>query len=179
MQAVRLFIFMLVTIFAVTNAHAVGLVAKDVQGFIEVMQELKPLFNQYADEVGDDGDASSTAQLMSDWVSGLRAQKNIEVVLKNHGLDFFAWENLAGQVTQAYIAVKLSHNGQDIRGQMRQSLAEIAANPDLPAEYKAQLLEQMQENITQFETIVSASAEDQAVVQPFLPQIDAIFDWQE
>lgn len=179
MRIVHGVIFVWVMILVGTSAWGAGLQTRDVQGFIEVMQDLKPLFNDYADEVGDDGDAASTTFLISDWVQGLRGQASVQGVLKKHGYDFDQWAIIATQVTQAYVALKLSHQGQDALDQWQQAKIDIENNPDLPEEYKAQMLTQLQSSMAQLEFLMAASPEDQAVIQPLVPALDTIFEWTE
>ena len=177
---VRLFAMVLMLVLsASTAAWCAGLGAKDVEGFIGAMQELKPYFDQYSEEVGDDGDASSTAGVMSDWARSLGQQHEVESVLKKHGFSFESWTTVAQDVTMAYMAVKLGPEGQDVLGQMRQSVAEIESSKDIPAEYKQQMLAQMQQSMAQMEQTLAASPENQEVVKPFIPRLDTVFEWQE
>ena len=88
MKLVRLFGLLLVMLFFSQSAWCAGLSETDVKGFIGSMQELKPYFDQYADETGDDGDGASTAQVVSDWAKSLKEQQEVEGVLKKHGFDF-------------------------------------------------------------------------------------------
>ena len=156
-----------------------GLGAKQVEGFIGAMQELKPYFDQYADEAEDDGDATSTSRLMGDWARSLKDQREVEGMLKKHGFNVESWSEVSQQVTQAYMAVKLGKDGEDVLGQMQQSLDEISSNKDIPAEYKAQMLEQMKQSMAEMEKTLATSPENQEAVRPFLPQLDTIFEWQK
>lgn len=161
------------------GAWCAGLGAKQVEGFIGAMQELKPYFDQYADEAEDDGDATSTSRLMGDWARSLKDQREVEGMLKKHGFTVESWGEVSQQVTQAYMAVKLGKDGEDVLGQMQQSLDEISSNKDIPAEYKAQMVEQMKQSMAEMEKTLATSPENQEAVRPFLPQLDTIFEWQE
>lgn len=161
------------------SAWCAGIGAKEVEGFIGVMQELKPYFDQYADEAEDDGDATSTSRIMGDWARSLKEQREVEGMLKKHGFDVESWSEVAQQVTQAYMAVKLGVEGEDVLGQMRQSVDEIKANKDIPAEYKTQMVAQMEQSMAEMEKTLATSPESQEAVKPFIPQLDTIFEWQE
>lgn len=179
MKLVRLFGPLLVMLFFSQSAWCSGLSETDVKGFIGSMQELKPYFDQYADETGDDGDGASTAQVVSDWAKSLKEQQEVEGVLKKHGFDFERWAAVSQQVTQAYMAFKFGKDGQNVVGQMQESIAEIENNKDIPAESKAQMLEQMKQSMAEMENSFKAPQEDQDTVKPFVADLDKIFDWQE
>jgi uncharacterized protein YecA (UPF0149 family) len=179
MIVVRLFVALLVLMFFTPSAWSGTLSEKDVRGFVESMRELKPYFEQYADETGDDGDASSTAQIVTDWAQGLKQQHEFEGMLSKHGFNYDSWAVVSQQVTQAYMALKFGKDGKDVVGQMRQSMEEIEANPDLPAETKAEMVKQMRQSMAEMEKTFSASTEDQDAVKPFVADLDSIFEWQE
>jgi hypothetical protein len=179
MFLVRLFVTLWVLLLVSTSAWSGTLGGKDVQGFIDSMRELKPYFDQYADETGDDGDASSTAQVVTDWARSLKQQNEFEGMLSKHGFDYESWAAVSQQVTQAYMALKFGKDGKDVVGQMRQSMEEIEANSDLPAETRAEMVKQMRQSMAEMEKTFSASTEDQDAVKPFLADLDAIFEWQE
>ena len=48
-----------------------------------------------------------------------------KAIIGKHGFDFDSWSAVSQQVTQAYMAVKLGADGQDVMGQMRQSMAQF------------------------------------------------------
>ena len=179
MKLVRMTSVLTVMLFFSSAAWSAGLTAGDVQGFIASMQELKPYYNQYTEEVGDDGDATSTSRIVTDWARGLKERGEVESILKKHGFDFESWATVAQRVTQAFMAFRLGEEGQDIMGQMRQSVAEIEANKDIPAEYKSQMLAQMQMSMAEIEKALDAPAEDQEAVKPFAAELDVIFEMQE
>lgn len=179
MIMMRLFTSVLIVAVLASGAWGAGLSEKDVRGFVASMHELKPYFDQYADEVGDGSDASGTAQVVSDWAKSLRQQHELEGLLAKHGFDFESWAAVSQQVTQAYMALKFGQSGQDVVGQMRQTMAEIEANKDIPAESKEQILGQMRQSMAEMEAIFSASPEDQAMVRPFVSDLDTIFEWHE
>lgn len=179
MKLMRMTVLLTVMLFFSSAAWSASLTAKDVEGFMATMQELKPYYDQYSEDVENDGDATSTAQVVSDWASGLKERGEVENILSRHGFDFESWPVVAQQVTQAFLAVRLGQDGQDIMGQMQQSVAEIEANQDIPAEYKSQMIAQMQASMTEIEKALSAPPEDQEAVKPFLSELDAIFEMQE
>jgi hypothetical protein len=143
------------------------------------MQELKPYFDQFAEETEDDGDLTSTSRVISDWAQGLKEHRDVEAIIGKHGFDFDSWAAVSQQVTQAYMALKLGKDGQDVMGQMQQSIAEIEGNTEIPAEYKTQMIAQMQTSMAEMEKMIQASPEDQSTVQPFVQELDAIFEMQE
>lgn len=166
-------------VLAAQVAWCAGLGAKDVEGFIGAMQELKPYFDQFADEAEDEGDGTSTARIMGDWAQSLKQQHEIEGMLQKHGFTFDNWAAVSQQVTQAYMAIKLGKDGQDVLGQMQQSVKEIEASKDIPAEYKTQMVAQMRQSMAEMEKTLATSPENQEAVRPFLSQLDTIFEWQE
>ncbi|MDP3430920.1 MAG: hypothetical protein Q8R89_11395, partial [Desulfomicrobium sp.] len=101
MKLMRMAVLLMVMLFFSSTAWSAGLTANDVQGFIATMQELKPYYDQYTEDVEDDGDATSTAQVVTDWASGLKERAEVEGILKKHGFDFESWATVAQQVTQA------------------------------------------------------------------------------
>jgi len=179
MKLLRVAGFFIMMLFFSSNAWCSGLTAKDVQGFIASMHELKPYFDQYAEESGDDGDASNTAQVVTDWAQGLKEQRDVEAILGKHGFDFNTWGTVSQQVAQAYMAVRLGKDGQDVMRQMPQTIAEIESNKEIPAEYKSQMIAQMQTSMAEMEKVLAASPEDQVTVKPFVSELDAIFEMQE
>jgi hypothetical protein len=179
MKLMRMVGILMVMLFFSSAAWSAGLTAKDVQGFIASMQELKPYYDQYTEETEDDGDATSTAQVVTDWARGLKERAEVEGILRKHGFDFESWATVAQQVTQAFMAVRLGKDGQDIMGQMQQSMAEIEGNKDIPAEYKSQMIAQMQVSMAEIEKALNAPPEDQEVVKPFASELDVIFEMHE
>lgn len=179
MKLVRLFGVLLVLLYFSPSAWCADLRAVDVKGFIGSMQELKPYFDQYADETGDDGDASSTSQVVSDWAKSMKDQHEVETVLKKHGFDFERWTVISQQVTQAYMAVKFGEDGQNVQAQMEESIASIETMPDIPADQKTQMIQQMRQSMEEMDKILKSAPEDQEAVKPFVSQLDTIFDWQE
>ncbi|MBP9944097.1 MAG: hypothetical protein KBF11_06075 [Desulfomicrobium sp.] len=179
MKLVRVAGLLVVALLLSQSAWCSGLSAKDVQGFIASMQELKPYFDQFAEETEDDGDLASTSRVVSDWAQGLKERSDVEAIIGKHGFDFDSWAAVSQQVTQAYMAVKLGADGQDVMGQMRQSMAEIETNKDIPAEYKTQMITQMQTSMAEMEKVLKASPEDQDAVKPFVTELDSIFEMQE
>ena len=173
----RLPFFTLILMFVAQTAWCAGLSGKDVQGFIGAMQDLKPYYEQYAQEAGSDG--SDAAGVMDDWTMSLQQHHELEGMLEKHGFTAPTWPGVAHQVTQAYMAVKLGEDGEDVLGQMRQSVAEIENSKDIPAEYKAQMLSQMKMSMTQMEKSLAAPAPDQEAVKPYIGQLDTVFEWQE
>ena len=107
MRLWRLLVMLPAFLLVSQGAWCAGIGAKQVEGFIGAMQELKPYFDQYADEAEDDGDATSTSRLMGDWARSLKDQREVEAMLKKHGFDVESWSEVSQQVTQAYMAVKL------------------------------------------------------------------------
>lgn len=179
MKLVRVAGLFIMMLFISSSAWCSGLTAGDVEGFIASMQELKPYFDQYAEESGDDGDATSTAQVVTDWAQGLKEQRDVEAILGKHGFDFATWSTVSQQVTQAYMALRLGKDGQDVMGQMQQSIADIENNKDIPAEYKSQMIAQMQASMAEMDKMLKASPEDQDTVKPFVSELDVIFEMQE
>jgi|JTFP01.1.fsa_nt_gb hypothetical protein len=179
MKLVRMAGLLMVALLLSQSAWCSGLSAKDVQGFIASMQELKPYFDQFAEETQDDGDLASTSRVVGDWAQGLKERGEVEAIIGKHGFDFDRWAAVSQQVTQAYMALKLGKDGQDVMGQMRQSIAEIETNKDIPAEYKSQMIAQMQASMAEMEKVLEASPEDQGAVRPFVSDLDAIFEMQE
>lgn len=150
-----------------------------VQGFVGVMEEFKPFFERYAEDADDDGDAASTAKLVTDWAHEFKCSSDMLTVLEKHGFDKDSWPVVAAQVSQAYMAVKFGEHGQDALGQMRRAVMEIEGNRDISAEDKAQMLAQMKENMAVMEKTLSAPAADQDAVREFIPQLDAVFGWSD
>jgi uncharacterized protein YecA (UPF0149 family) len=179
MRLVRLFGLVMVLVTFSVSAWAAGLSGSQVEGFVNSMKDLKPYFDQYADEVGDDGDATSTAQIVKDWASGLKEQREVMGILKKHGFDQNSWADVSQLVMRAYMAIKFGEEGRNVPAQMAESLKEIEANPDIPAEQKAEIRASMQKGIEEFEQNMDAPEEDQDSVRPYLDQLDAIFEWQE
>lgn len=175
----RLVGLVLVVMMCAVPAWSAGLTETQVEGFVNSMTELKPLFDRYADEVGDDGDASSTGQIMKDWTAGLRERQEVLSVLKKNGFDLPGWEMVSQDVVQAYTAIKFGRDGKDVVAQMRESMQSMESSPDIPEAQKAEIRVQMQHSISEFEKMLSAAPENQAAVRPFLPRLDAIFEWQE
>jgi hypothetical protein len=173
----RLAVFTLAVTFMAQTAWCAGLSGQDVQGFIGAMQDLKPYFEQYAQEAGEEG--SDAARAMDGWAMALQQHHEVEGTLEKHGFTTETWPVVAHQVTQAYMAVKLGGDGENVLGQMRQSVAEIENSTDIPAEYKEQMLSQMKVSMAQMEQSLAAPAEDQAAVKPYLGQLDTLFEWQE
>ncbi|NLY41109.1 MAG: hypothetical protein GX055_05750 [Desulfovibrionales bacterium] len=179
MRTLRVVGAMVLLLFFVGPAWATGLTATHVEGFIHAMTELKPMFDSYADEIGDDGDASSTVQIMRDWTAGMRTHQDFVSVLRKNGFDLPTWEAVVPDVVQAYMAIQFGKDGLDAIAQMQESLQSIENNPDLPEEQKAEIQAQMRATIAEFETIVRTSPENQDVVRPFVPRLNAIFEWQD
>lgn len=180
MKAFRGFMVLAVLVLLPVASWAQDLSTEQVRAFVSVMQEFKPYFDQYAEEVGDDGDAASTSQLVTDWAREFKWSPEMLSVLRKYGFDEKTWPVVAQQTTQAYMAVKLGEDGQDVLGQMRQSVKEIETSRDIPAEYaeyRAHLITQMQANIAEMEKTLNAPVQDQEAVRPFIPQLDAVFDW--
>lgn len=179
MKVARLFGLIMILLMFSSFAQASALSGKQVEGFVNSMKELKPYFDQYADEVGDDGDASSTAQLVQDWAASLKEHREVLGILKKHGFDEVSWASVSQLVMKAYMTIKFGEEGKNVPAQMAESLKEIEANPDIPAEQKAEIRASMQKGIEDFEKNLDAPAEDQEAVRPYLGQLDEIFEWQE
>jgi hypothetical protein len=179
MRLVRLFGLVMVLVTFSVSAWAAGLSGSQVEGFVNSMKDLKPYFDQYADEVGDDGDASSTAQLVQDWASGLKEHREVMGILKKHGFNETSWAAASQLVMKAYMAIKFGEEGKNVPAQMAESLKEIEANPDIPAEQKAEIRASMLKGIEEFEKNLDSPAEDQDAVRPYIGQLDEVFEWQE
>lgn len=179
MKMVRLFGIALMMLLVSTVAWSADLNGKDVKSFVNSMRDLKPLFDQYAEETGDDGDATSTAQVVQDWSKGMKGRSELESVLKKNGFTYESWEQVSMQVMHAYMAVKFGKDGKNVVGQMEESRQAIQDSKDLPAESKQQLIEEMTKSIAEFKKSLDASKTDQEAVRPFITDLDAIFDWQE
>lgn len=161
------------------SAWSADLTKKQVEGFVHSMTELKPLFDSYADEEGDDGDASSTAQIMKDWTTGLRERQDFLAILKKNGLGLADWETVSQDVVHAYMAIKFGKDGKDAVAQMQESMRTLESSPDISEAQKEEILTQMRQGIVEFEEMLSAAPENQAMVRPFLSQLDTIFEWQD
>lgn len=179
MRLARVFGIVLVLLTFSFSAWAEGLTGGQVEDFVNSMKELKPYFDQYADEVGDDGDASSTAQIVNDWVSGIKGDQEILAILNKHGFNESSWATASQAVMKAYMAIKFGEEGKNIPAQMAESLKEIEADPDIPEDQKAEIRASMQKGIDEFEKNVNAPQDDQDAVRPYLSQLDTIFEWQE
>ncbi|GAB1409179.1 hypothetical protein MASR1M90_03330 [Desulfovibrionales bacterium] len=179
MRTMRVAWMVMVLLFFVVPAWAAGLTPIQVEGFISAMTELKPMFDSYADEIGDDGDASSTVQIMKDWTVGMQTHQEFLSVLNKNGFDVASWEAVVPEVIQAYMAIQFGKDGTDAVAQMQQSLQEIEQNPDIPEGQKAEIRTQMQASIAEFEKILATSPENQDVVRPFVPRLNTIFEWQD
>lgn len=152
---------------------------QQVWGFVNVMQEFKPLFEQYAEAADDDGDVASTSKLVTDWAREFTWSPDMLALLDKYGFDRETWPVVASRVTQAYMAVKFGEEGGDALGQMRKIVREIEDSRDIPAEQKEQMIGQMKENMAEMEKTLNAPAGDQNAVRAFIPQLDAVFDWHD
>lgn len=177
---VRLLGMLFVALVLSTSGWASGLSSADVEGFVKSMQELKPLFDRYTEEMADDGDVTSTGQIVQDWANALREHAEVEGILEKYDLDAERFPSVAQLVTRAYMTLKLGKEGQDITARMEESLQDIDQNPDLPAEQKAEIRRQMEQSISELQkNFLNASEGDQDMVRPYLGQLDAIFEWRE
>lgn len=179
MKVVRLCMIIFTLFFLTTTAWSAALTPGDVQGFVGSMRELKAVFDQYVDEIGDDGDATSTSQLVNDWAQSLRTRADVLKILSRFGFQFENWLVVCQRATTAYTAIKLGQGGEDVLGQMRQSLEDLQNDPEIPEEQKAQMQAQMEASMAEIEEIMNAPQADQDMVRPFIMDLDQIFDWQE
>jgi hypothetical protein len=177
MRFCRLTIMAVALVFISSSAWCAGLSGDAVKGFIGAMQDLKPYYEQFAEEAGDDG--TDATRVMDEWTVSMAQQHELAELLEKHGFTAQTWPEVAHQVTQAYMAVKLGEDGEDVMGQMRQSVTEIENSKDIPAEYKQQMLDQMKMSMAQMEDSLAAPAEDKAAVRPYLPQLDSVFEWEQ
>jgi len=170
-----IFIFLVLPLMAV----AADLSPKQVEGFVGTMKELKPFFDTYSDEVGDDSESTTTSELMSDWTASFKEYKEVQDILKKHNYDMNSWSVVSQQIIQAYMALKLGADGKNVVAEMQDSLKGMESSPDIPAEQKAEIRKQMQKSIAEFEKSLKASKVDQDAVKPFTKQLDELFEWEE
>lgn len=179
MGLARLFGVIMIFLMFASFVRAEALPGEHVEGFVNAMKDLKPYFDQYADEIGDDGDASSTAKLVTDWASGLKRHADLMEILEKHGFDEKSWVAVTPLVMKAYMTVKLGAEGRNIPAQMAESLKEIESNPDIPEAQKTEIRDSIQRGIEEFEKSLDAPIEHQDAIRPYLGQLDEIFEWQE
>lgn len=177
MRLMQLYIMAMILLVWSSLAHALN--TQQVENFVNAMRELKPYFDQYADESGDDGDAGSTAQLVRDWAHSLRNQGQFMDGIKKYGFEYTSWQDVSEAVMQTYLSLKLGAAGANVSAQLTEFLKSIEDNPDFSPEQKAEVRASVQQSLTEFEKSLKATPEDQAMVRPHLHSLDEIFGWQE
>lgn len=178
MPLTRMFGIIMMALMLAAPAWSADLSGDDVENFISSMRELKPYFND-SEPVDDDGDPSSASRMMQAWLQESAHRNEVASILDKHGYDMESWSAVAQQIVQAYMAVKLGQDGQDVIGQMEESRRAIESSKDLPQEYKAQMLAQMDASMEELKKSLDAPAADQAAVSPHIEELDTVFEWQE
>lgn len=179
MPLIRMFGIVLMTLTLALPAWSATLSEGDVENFISSMHELKPYFNDSESMDEEDETPGDSSRMVQSWVQELSEQHKVESILDAHGYNLESWSVLAQQVVQAYMAVKLGQNGQNVVGQMEESRKAIETSKDMPQEYKAQMLAQIDAGIAELKKNLDAPTADQDAVKPHLGELDTLFEWQE
>lgn len=168
---------LLVALLAFAQAAEPALTAEQIRSTIAAMRELRPVMERHQETleamVPEEERASLDPCAPPEKVRTSAAYAEIEAVVKKQG---FAsgeqWCRTAQRVTAAYAAVKLDAEEPQWREKMGEVRQQIESAPNLSAEQKNELLNQLAET-TAMIGAQKAPEGDKAAVRANLPEIEA------
>jgi hypothetical protein len=168
---------MLLAVPGAPNADEPALTAEQIRTTIAAMRDLRPVMEKHQEAleamVPEEERADLDPCAPPEKVKSSEAYAELEAVVRKHG---FAsgeqWCRTAQRVTAAYAAVKLDAEEPQWREKMGEVRQQIEQAPNLSAEQKAELLNQLAETTAMIGAQKAPEA-DKAAVKANLAEIEA------
>jgi hypothetical protein len=155
---------------ATTTQFQVTLEPGQVERFIASWPDFKALGDELAESHGVDQDANSPTTAFAAWAKAPDAKAKIDAVIAKHGFASLEdWTRVADSVMLAY-----SYDAAELSdARLAEVLADIEANPQIPAAQKAEATAQVREYFTAAKVLTPLPGNLQTI-EPYLDDLAAI-----
>ena len=154
-----------------------------IDRYIQSLKNMEPLSDRINAE-----DTQGAATMAKLWLEGetsaitqhLKTKDyyaELENVVKESGFDSTAdWVETAQRITQAYMALELGGQGEEVAAHMEASLQQIRDNEYLDDAQKDALIQQLKASQVHLSHLNNVSSADQAAVKPHLEKLRRYFE---
>jgi hypothetical protein len=141
-----------------------------VERFIASWPDFKALGDQLAQSHGVDPDANSPTTAFAAWAKAADAKAKIDAVVAKHGFASLEdWRRIADSVMLAY-----SYDAAELSdARLAEVLADIEANPQIPAAQKAEAAAQVREYFSAAKVLIPLPG-NLRTIEPYLDELAAI-----
>lgn len=155
---------------AAAQQFQVTLEASQVERFIASWPDFKALGDELAESHGVDQDANSPTTAFTAWAKAPDAKAKIDAVLAKHGFTSLQdWTRIADSVMLAY-----SYDAAELSDErLAEVLADIEANPQIPAAQKAEAAAQVREYFAAAKVLTPLPG-NLETIEPYLDDLAAI-----
>ncbi|MGB0749918.1 MAG: hypothetical protein ACPGO3_14345 [Magnetospiraceae bacterium] len=179
----RLFAGIVVAVLVVAGgaapSQAQSLSAAGVEGFIDSMVEIRALAEKENDKapMNTPKDMGNIMGAAAQHMRASRLAGQYQSIIQSHGFAGYEdWTQTATRVVNAYMAIKGGAEMAQAAQQMAAAKQQIMNNNSLSAEQKQQMMAQFDAMSGMVNAIAQVPPEDKAVVSPFVPRMDQVFN---
>ncbi len=172
-----IFVSTLVALFFCSSLPAYALSSSDVEKFIHSMEELRPYFNEYEENLPDldrDEDDLSSEGVKKAMLEPFAQSQEMSAIVKKHGFSSpEQWAETGSKISRAMMAIIVDEavaNADDYK-------AKIQADKNMTPEMAENLVAAMARSNQEFKEMLSdVSKTDIEVVTPYLSQLEEVLD---
>jgi hypothetical protein len=183
----RGFCALVLTVFsAVAIAAESPLTKQEITNYIESLKEMQSLSEQISAEGTESATAMAQLWLQGDTQEITQHLKTkayydeLQAAIKEAGFDSTSeWVDTAQRVTQAFMAVELGDQGENVAAQMEAGLEQIRGSEQLSEEQKAALTEQLKASQKQLARVEQVSQADREAVKPYMEELRRQFEAEQ
>jgi hypothetical protein len=161
---------------------AADLTPAKVENFLKTWVELEKLTDSMPDEPMDEpmdeGEEVESGDLTADWTKSIVWDAQMKAVLSKYNYTPEEWMDTAGRVFGVYAAVKYDEAKVEMEADLLEAREEIEKDASLPPEQKKEILKNLEQSQASFQQALKnrPSEADMAVVKPFVPRMDEMFE---
>ncbi len=183
-NAIGTIIFLAALVFSLMpHAQETPLTDQLIDKYIQSLKNMQPLSDRINAE-----DTQGAATMAKLWLEGDTAAINqyletrpyygeLATVVEKSGFKSTAnWVETAQRITQAYMALELGGQEEQVAAQMEASLQQVRNNEYLDDVQKENLIQQLQASQVHLSNLKNVSAADQAAVKPHREKLRSYFE---
>ncbi len=136
----------------------------DISRFVGCLDELTRTFGW---ERNTEAEAA-----VQQWAEDGAEFPGIAKVMGRYGFTQKTWSEAGERIVKAYASLKAEQQSRELETYLQSTLDDIKNDPNLSAERKKQMMDQVRASHARSKDAPSASAADKAAVEPFVQQLD-------
>ena len=156
-----------------------------IEAFIASMAELQTKeadFKAAAPDLenGDPASLPNIDTLISDSIQRMQGHvlyDQVDTIVQQHGFEGVdQWSRIGDRILNAYVAVTMGAESENLRNEMAEALREIENNANLTPAQKEQMKNMMGGAVSSIEQMVTAPQEDVRAIQPHMAELNRVME---